>query len=133
MGLDMLKNLLEVMPSMLVDTLVRNLILPSINIATSNVRGPDKPLYLAGAKAMCMYPVSIPADGAGLNFTGVSYNGVMWVSMVSCRKMLPDPALMLACMNEAWSELLVAAEQLPDPAQSAKRTPRRRRSTPRAE
>ena len=130
MGLDLLKNIFEVMPSMLVDTFVRKLVLPSINIATSNVRGPSKPLYLAGAKAMCMYPVSIPADGAGLNFTGVSYNGVMWVSMVSCRKMLPDPALMLACMNEAWSELLIAADRLPDPVQSVKRTARRRRSTP---
>ncbi|SDU19456.1 acyltransferase, WS/DGAT/MGAT [Pseudomonas pohangensis] len=126
MGLDMLKNLLEVMPAMLVDSLIRRLILPTINIATSNVRGPDKPLYLAGAKAMCMYPVSIPADGAGLNFTGVSYNGVMWVSMVSCRKMLPDPALMLACMTEAWSELLIAADHLPDPALQTKARPARR-------
>jgi WS/DGAT/MGAT family acyltransferase len=126
MGLDMLKNLLEVMPAMLVDSLIRRLILPTINIATSNVRGPDKPLYLAGAKAMCMYPVSIPADGAGLNFTGVSYNGVMWVSMVSCRKMLPDPALMLACMTEAWSELLIAADHLPDPAPQTKARPARR-------
>lgn len=129
MGLDMLKNLFEVMPGMLVDTLMRKFILPSINIATSNVRGPDKPLYLAGAKAMCMYPVSIPADGAGLNFTGVSYNGVMWISMVSCRKMLPDPALMLASMNEAWSELLIAADHLPGPAGQAKRPARRSRTS----
>lgn len=128
MGLDMLKNVFEVMPSMLVDSLMRNLILPSINLATSNVRGPDKPIYLAGAKAMCMYPVSIPADGAGLNFTGVSYNGVMWVSMVSCRKMLPDPGLMLACMTEAWTELLIAADKLPQPA--AKPAARRRRKVP---
>lgn len=77
---------------------------------------------------MCMYPVSIPADGAGLNFTGVSYNGVMWVSMVSCRKMLPDPGLMLACMTEAWTELLIAADKLPQPA--AKPAARRRRKVP---
>lgn len=133
LGLDMLKNLFEVMPGMLVDPLMRALILPSINLATSNVRGPDKPLYLAGAKAMCMYPVSIPADGAGLNFTGVSYNGVMWVSMVSCRKMLPDPGLMLACMNESWNELLAAADKLPkaatkDSTGPATRAVRRRNS-----
>ena len=133
LGLDMLKNLFEVMPGMLVDPLMRALILPSINLATSNVRGPDKPLYLAGAKAMCMYPVSIPADGAGLNFTGVSYNGVMWVSMVSCRKMLPDPGLMLACMNESWNELLAAADNLPkaatkDSTGPATRAVRRRNS-----
>ena len=56
-----------------------------LNLTVSNVRGPDEAMYLAGAKAMCMYPVSIPVDGCGLNFTGVSYNGVMWVSMVSTR------------------------------------------------
>ncbi|MBF7731214.1 wax ester/triacylglycerol synthase family O-acyltransferase [Pseudomonas sp. N040] len=128
-GLDVLKNLFEVLPSMLVNVLLNNLILPTINMTTSNVRGPDKPIYLAGAKAMCMYPVSIPADGGGLNFTGISYNGVMWVSMVSCRKMLPDPGLMLACMNESWSELLIAADQLPDPAAQAAKKPVRKRRT----
>jgi hypothetical protein len=76
-----------------------------------------------------MYPVSIPADGGGLNFTGVSYNGVMWVSMVSCRKMLPDPAVMLACMNESWSELLIAADRLADPAtQGVRKTARKSRT-----
>jgi len=64
---------------------------------------------------MCMYPVSIPVDGCGLNFTGVSYNGVMWVSMVSCRSMVPDPGVMLDCMREAWDELLAAADALPSP------------------
>ena len=87
-----------------------------INMTVSNVRGPDEAMYLAGAKAMCFYPVSIPVDGCGLNFTGVSYNGVMWVSMVSCRGMVPDPGHMLECMRGAWEELLAAADALPDPA-----------------
>ena len=65
------------------------------------------------AKAMCFYPVSIPADGAGLNFTSISYNGVMWVSMVSCREMVPDPNFMLVCMQGAWDELLAATNALP--------------------
>ena len=109
LGLDLLKNLFDVLPPMAVNTLLERVILPGINMAVSNVRGPDQAMYLAGAKAMCFYPVSIPADGAGLNFTGVSYNGVMWVSMVSCRSMVPDPSVMLACMREAWEELLAAA------------------------
>ena len=65
-------------------------------MTVSNVRGPDQAMYLAGARAMCLYPVSIPADGAGLNFTGVSYNGVMWVSMVSCRRHGAGPRAMHA-------------------------------------
>ena len=75
---------------------------------------------------MCLYPVSIPADGVGLNFTGVSYNGVMWVSMVSCREMMPDPGYFLECMRGSWEELLAAADALPPLApQAAHQAPAR--------
>ena len=113
MGLDLLKNLLDVLPSPAATGLWESGIVRSVNMTISNVRGPDQAMYLAGAKAMCMYPVSIPADGAGLNFTGVSYNGVMWVSMVSCRTMVPDPGFFLECMRGAWEDLLAAAGALP--------------------
>jgi hypothetical protein len=116
LGLDLLKNLFDVLPPLAVSSLVERVILPGINMAVSNVRGPDQAMYLAGAKAMCLYPVSIPADGVGLNLTGVSYNGVLWVSMVSCRSMVPDPGVFLAGMREAWDELLAAAGALPDPS-----------------
>jgi diacylglycerol O-acyltransferase len=114
LGLDMIVNVLDVVPPLLAKALVDRVMLPRINIAVSNVRGPDHDMYLAGARAMCFYPISIPADGAGLNFTGISYNGVMWVSMVSCRDMVPDPNFMLTCMQGAWDELLNAADALPE-------------------
>jgi hypothetical protein len=56
------------------------------------------------------------------NLFDVSYNGVMWVSMESCRSMVPDPATMNACMREAWEELLAAADARP----GAGRPPRSR-------
>jgi hypothetical protein len=112
---------------MAVSALLERVILPGINMAVSNVRGPDQAMYLAGAKAMCFYPVSIPADGAGLNFTGVSYNGVMWVSMVSCRRMVPDPGVMLECMRGAWEELLAAATKGTAPGARAQAVAGRRR------
>lgn len=114
LGLDTIMNVLDVVPPLLAKALSERLMLPRINIAISNVRGPDHDMYLAGARAMCLYPVSIPADGVGLNFTGISYNGVMWVSMVSCRDMVPDPNFMLTCMQGAWDELLAAADALPE-------------------
>ena len=130
MGLDTLKNLLDVMSPALVNFALEKFMVPTVNMAVSNVRGPDKPMYIAGAKAMCLYPVSIPADGAGLNITGVSYNRVMWVSIVSCRKMLPDSGFFLDCMRNAWLELLAAADALPAPAvkaAAAKKSVRRAR------
>jgi WS/DGAT/MGAT family acyltransferase len=118
LGLDLLKSLFEVLPPVAASGLFLQ-IAKSVNLTVSNVRGPDRPIYLAGAKAMCMYPVSIPADGAGLNFTAVTYNGVMWLSMVSCRRMLPDPGVFLECMQASWNELLAAADALPPPVEPA--------------
>ena len=116
LGADLLANILESVPSIIGKLLVTKVIYPAIEMTVSNVRGPDYPLYLAGAKAMCFYPVSIPMNGVGLNITGCSYNKVLWVSMVSCRNMVPDPGFFVACMKEAWEEILVAADALPDPA-----------------
>ncbi len=48
--------------------------LPSqANVVISNVPGPQSPLYLAGAKMLTLYPVSIPAHGMALNITVQSY------------------------------------------------------------
>ena len=132
MGLDLLKNLLDVLPAPLAEQIFLRVI--QCNLTVSNVRGPDQAMYLAGAMAMCMYPVSIPADGTGLNFTAVSYNGVLWVSMVSCREMMPDPGFMLDCMRRSWDELLAAADALPAPATAPAPAPARapRRGRPAA-
>ena len=117
LGADLFSQFLDTVPSFVGDILLNKVLMQSVNMTVSNVRGPDVPLYLAGAKAMCFYPVSIPTNGAGLNLTGVSYNRVMWLSAVSCREMLPDPAFFTACMKEAWDELLAAADALPMPEQ----------------
>ncbi len=68
LGLDMLKSLFDVLPPIASNSVFEQVIIRRINLTVSNVRGPDRPIYLAGAKAMCLYPVSIPADGVGLNF-----------------------------------------------------------------
>ncbi len=113
LGTDLLEKILSTLPSTVGRLIVSKGLIPTLNMTVSNVRGPDKPLYVAGAKAMCFYPVSIPMDGLGLNVTGVSYNGVMWVSVVSCRNMLPDPAFFTQCLKAAWEEILAAADALP--------------------
>ncbi len=113
LGADLFSKLMDTVPSFVGNLLLKKLLIQSVNLTVSNVRGPDVPLYLAGAKAMCFYPVSIPTNGAGLNLTGVSYNKVMWLSAVSCREMMPDPGFFTACMKEAWDELLAAADALP--------------------
>lgn len=132
LGADLFSKLMDAAPSYVGSLLINKLVVKSANMTVSNVRGPDVPLYLAGAKAMCFYPVSIPTNGIGLNLTGVSYNRVMWLSMVSCREMVPDPGFFIECMQAAWDELLAAADALPDAPAAASKAPAKAPATRKA-
>ncbi|HEX5674060.1 MAG TPA: WS/DGAT domain-containing protein, partial [Azonexus sp.] len=66
-------------------------------------------LYMAGAQLELFLAVSIVFDGIGLNVTGFSYNGTLWVCFVACRDMLPDPEEFRNCLEESFAELLSGA------------------------
>jgi WS/DGAT/MGAT family acyltransferase len=102
-------RLLEALPAMVVEQIARRALVPMVNAVVSNVRGPEVPLYLAGARLQMFTPISIIIDGIGLNITGLSYNGQLWVCFVSCRKMLPDPGLFGQCLSDSFAELVAAA------------------------
>jgi len=102
-----------------------------MNIVVSNVRGPDLPIYMAGAQMVAFAPVSIALDGLGLNVTGFSYHGSMWVCAVACREMIPDPGFFAECMREAFADLVAAADALPA-AQDTSRARPAARARPRA-
>src|SRR3954452_9446742 len=63
---------------------------PAWNLVVSNVPGPQFPLYMAGAKLVANYPVSVITDGMGLNITVMSYNGRMDYGIVADRDQMPD-------------------------------------------
>jgi len=109
LGKDLPARLVDVLPAVVVEQVTRSALVPLVNVTVSNVRGPDHPLYMAGAKLQMFMPLSIIIDGIGLNLTGLSYNGTLWVCFVSCRKMLPDPAVFVKCLNESFAELVAAA------------------------
>ena len=129
-GKEMARDLLEVLPAPVSETLLRNVKLPGIGLVVSNVRGPDVPLYMAGARLVNYAPISIAVDGMGLNVTSFSYAGTMWICAVSCREMLPDPAFFADCLRESFAELKAAAEQ--HAARAAAPAPRARRAGTRA-
>jgi diacylglycerol O-acyltransferase len=85
---------------------------PIANVAISNVPGPRMPLYLAGARMITNYPVSIVTHGLALNVTVQSYNGMLDVGMIACRRAMPDVHMFAACMNAAHEELLLAAHKV---------------------
>jgi len=108
-GKELARDLLEYLPGPIGEALVRNIRLPGIGLIVSNVRGPDVPLYMAGAQLVNYSPISIAIDGIGLNVTGFSYNGTMWICAVSCREMMPDPARFAECLRSSFEELRDAA------------------------
>jgi len=111
-GPEFARDLMDYVPNIVSQTLARYVHPPRIGLIVSNVRGPDVPLYMAGARLVNYSPISIPTHGLGLNVTGFSYAGTMWICAVSCREMLPDPALFADCMRESFEELKAAAARV---------------------
>jgi len=79
---------------------------PIANVAISNVPGPQFALYMAGAKVLTYYPVSIAVHSMALNVTVQSYNGSLDFGLTACRKALPDLPEQARLMEAAYQELL---------------------------
>jgi diacylglycerol O-acyltransferase len=85
---------------------------PVANVVISNVPGPRMPLYLAGARMVTNYPVSIVTHGLALNVTLQSYNGSLDFGMIACRRAVPDVHFFSTCLVAAHKELLAAARAI---------------------
>jgi len=80
---------------------------PFSNVVISNVPGPQKTLYVAGAKMVSYFPVSIPYHGNALNITVQSYAGSMDFGLTACRRAMPQSELyaLIKDMKAAYAEL----------------------------
>ena len=72
----------------------------AMNAVLSNVKGVPFPLYIAGAKIVAQYPVSIVTHGAGVNLTCQSYMDQMDFGIVACKKTMPDPERLMDLISE---------------------------------
>ncbi len=126
LGKDLAKQAFDVLPTLAATALTRNVMIPQMNVVVSNVRGPDVPLYMAGARLVTFAPISIAIDGLGLNVTAFSYHGTMWLCAVACRDMLPDPAFFADCLRSSFQALVDAGQHAAKPASRPAR--RRKRS-----
>ena len=79
---------------------------PLANLAISNVPGPSMALYLAGAKMLTYYPVSIVTHSLALNVTVQSYNGSLDFGLIACRKAMPDLPELAKYMQITFDEML---------------------------
>lgn len=92
---------------------------PVWNLVISNVPGPQFPLYLAGARLVANYPVSVITDGMGLNITVMSYCGHLDFGIVADREQMPDVGLLMGWLEQALAELIP-----PKPAPKPKTKPK---------
>lgn len=84
---------------------------PMFNVAISNVPGPDKTMYLGGAKLEAMYPVSVLTHGQALNITCFSYAGSLNFGFTGCRDTLPHMQRLAVYTGEALDELEAALDK----------------------
>lgn len=97
---------------------------PPANLTISNVPGPRRPLYSAGAKLLHYYPVSTIVDGQGLNITVQSYLDVLDFGLVACRELVPD-------LEKLVDLIITEIDVLAQATGVAKRTAPKRRNAPR--
>ncbi len=76
-----------------------------LNVAVTNIPGPQSPWYLAGARLVSTYGAPPIFDGSGLIHLVFSYCGHVFVSTWSCPKVLPDIEAYSDAMRSAYSEL----------------------------
>jgi WS/DGAT/MGAT family acyltransferase len=98
---------------------------PPFNLTISNVPGPRIPLYLGGAAMEHFYPVSVVAEGQGLNMTVQSYLDNLDFGLVADRDLVPDLWDLCDLLEPAMQELLKAAKEIaPSPARPVVRRSR---------
>jgi hypothetical protein len=77
----------------------------AFNVIVSNVPGPRDIRYFRGNQLQAMYPVSIPAHGAALNVTMMSYADTLNLGFVGDRDTIPHLQRLAVCTGEALAAL----------------------------
>ncbi|MGD8607893.1 MAG: wax ester/triacylglycerol synthase family O-acyltransferase [Myxococcales bacterium] len=86
-----------------------DLLPPPANLIVSNVRGPDHPLFVAGARLRAIYSVGPAVEGIGLNITAWSYCGNLAFALIADAEAVADPHPITDALNDALEDLKRAA------------------------
>lgn len=80
-----------------------------MNVVMSNVPGSPVPFYVAGARVVANYPVSIPTHGQAVNITSISYEDRMDFGVIACAKVMSQPRELVALIEDEFATLYEAA------------------------
>lgn len=97
------------------------------NTAVTNVQASSEQLYMCGAQIVDSFGVGPLQAGLGLfhtvNSMVMNKKGVITLSFLSCRDVMPDPDFYRQCLLDSFAELRMAA--LPEAAGPSKRPKRK--------
>jgi len=79
-------------------------VLKHIDFLASNVPGTPVPIYVAGSKITGFFAFG-PTIGASLNVTLLSYGGTCDIGINIDTAAVPDPDVMLECLQESFAEI----------------------------
>jgi WS/DGAT/MGAT family acyltransferase len=96
------------------------------NVCVTNVPGSQAPLYLRGAEMLAYYSLGPVYDNAGPIHLVVSYMGTVYLSVTTCREIMPDIDRYVACLRASWDGLVAATIGPAEPPVAA--APKRARS-----
>jgi WS/DGAT/MGAT family acyltransferase len=82
--------------------------LKGIDFVTSNVPGPRREVFTAGAKMDAVYGFG-PLSGAAINVTLFSYAGTCFVALNSDPAAVPDPDRLRECLEAGFAEVVGVA------------------------
>lgn len=106
--LDDILGVMNQLPSAALESLMEGMT-TSVDFVTSNVPGPRRPVYTAGAKIEHQFPFGPPA-GAGVNITLFSYAGNCHVGINADRAAVSDPELLTESLRKSFTEIVSTYE-----------------------
>jgi diacylglycerol O-acyltransferase / wax synthase len=81
-----------------------------LNTVSTNVPGPQIPLYLAGHKLLAMYPLGIVSANMGLFVAIYSYHQTLTFGLLVDPTLVKDVWYLADCLRESYAELKTAAQ-----------------------
>lgn len=81
---------------------------PPINLVVSNVPGPDRPLFVSGARLVGIWSMGPILENIGLNITVWSYIDQLNFGLVACPDSVPDLRALADHLHDSLDELLKA-------------------------
>jgi hypothetical protein len=100
---DTLAGVLNGLPTALVVRLARQQV-ETVDFATSNLRGANFDLFVAGAQVIANHPMG-PTAGTAFNATVLGYRDHLDLGLNIDTAAIDDPGLLRGCVEESFAEL----------------------------